>query len=146
MQLHRIGIALVALVALTGPAFVAPRPVLGDGPPSNPSAGETNYLAYLPLVAAPASNSSSGAGWPMVAGNPQRTSYTSEEVPPAPVEWYRVIEPFIGLNVQPVLAATAAYPNGLLFLATSKGVYTFRADTPVRGPALTRIRLWSKGR
>jgi outer membrane protein assembly factor BamB len=67
--------------------------------------------------------------WPMVAGNPERTSWTPEEVGQQPVEWYRIIEPFIGMHFQPIAAVTTNYPNGLIFVSTSKGLYAFRADT-----------------
>ena len=52
----------------------------------------------------------------------QRTSWTPEEVgPPLRPVWYRVIEPYISMNVQ-VIAA-----QGKLFLATARGLYAFSA-------------------
>jgi outer membrane protein assembly factor BamB len=67
---------------------------------------------------------SSTAEWPMVAANPQRTSWTPEEVRGqlAPV-WYRPIEPYIPLKVQ-IIAA-----NGLLYVSTARGLYALDAAT-----------------
>lgn len=60
----------------------------------------------------------------MVAANPQRTSWTSEQVTGnLHVEWYRPIEAYISQNVQ-IIAA-----NGLLYIATSGGLYALDAVT-----------------
>ena len=60
--------------------------------------------------------------WPMVAANPQRTSWSPEGVSGnLRVEWYRPIEAYIPQNVQ-VIAA-----NGLLYLATARGLYAIDA-------------------
>jgi beta-glucanase (GH16 family)/outer membrane protein assembly factor BamB len=69
------------------------------------------------------------ADWPMVGANPARTSWTSDQVNPVSVNWYRVIEPYISPHVQPILARTAQYANGLVYISTSKGLYVYRADT-----------------
>jgi len=62
--------------------------------------------------------------WPMVAANPQRTSWTSEEVRGRldPI-WYRVLEPYIPPKVQ-IIAA-----NGLLYISTARGLYALYAET-----------------
>jgi outer membrane protein assembly factor BamB len=60
----------------------------------------------------------------MLSANPQRTSWTPEEVrgPFDPV-WYRSIDPYIDNKVQ-VIAA-----EGKIFVSTSKGLYAFDANT-----------------
>lgn len=62
--------------------------------------------------------------WPMAGANPQRTSWTTEEVRGTlnPI-WYRVIEPYIAPYVQ-IIAA-----NGLLYISTAGGLYALNAAT-----------------
>lgn len=73
------------------------------------------YEIYLPVARC-------SEGWPMVAANPQRTSWTPEEVTGnLQVEWYRPIEAYIPQNVQ-VIAS-----RGFLYVATAKGLYTLNA-------------------
>ena len=63
-----------------------------------------------------------GGEWPTLGANPQRTSWTSEEVRgDLDVEWYRKFEPFIPNRVQ-IIAA-----NGLLFISTARGLYAIDA-------------------
>ncbi|NLG51686.1 MAG: PQQ-like beta-propeller repeat protein, partial [Chloroflexi bacterium] len=61
--------------------------------------------------------------WPMLAANPERTSWTPEEVRGRlkPV-WYRPIEPYINPKTQ-VIAA-----NGLLYISTAGGLYALDAE------------------
>lgn len=62
--------------------------------------------------------------WPMVAGNPERTSYTSDQLADNPhVEWYRPIEAYIPPNFQ-VIAA-----NNLVYVSSARGLYAFAYDT-----------------
>ncbi len=77
---------------------------------------------YLPALQRPAALAA--ASWPMAGANPQRTSWTSEEVRGQlhPV-WFRPIEPFIPSKAQ-IIAA-----NDLLYVSTAKGIYALRADT-----------------
>ena len=50
--------------------------------------------AFLPIVISENPAEVSGYDWPMVAANPQRTSWTPEEVRGnLSVEWYHPIEP-----------------------------------------------------
>jgi len=59
----------------------------------------------------------------MAAANPQRTSWTPEEVRGnLQVAWYRPIEPYIPYKVQPIAA------NGNIYVSTARGLYTFRAS------------------
>ncbi len=73
-------------------------------------------------IAAPAAQVESG--WPMAGANPQRTSWTPEEVRGRlSPQWYRPIEPYIPAKVQIVAA------NGLLYISTARGLYALDADT-----------------
>jgi hypothetical protein len=66
----------------------------------------------------------SAADWPMAAANPQRTSWTPEEVRgELGVAWYRPIEPYIPPRVQ-IIAA-----DGLLYISTARGLYALDAVT-----------------
>jgi len=62
--------------------------------------------------------------WPMAAANPERSSWTPEEVRGEldPV-WYRPIEPYIPPRVQ-IIAA-----NDLLYISTARGLYALDAAT-----------------
>jgi outer membrane protein assembly factor BamB len=61
--------------------------------------------------------------WPMLAANPQRTSWSPEEVRGnLSVEWYRPIEPYIPYKIQPIAA------NGKLYISTARGLYAFGAS------------------
>ncbi|MEJ2748183.1 MAG: PQQ-binding-like beta-propeller repeat protein, partial [Anaerolineae bacterium] len=61
--------------------------------------------------------------WSMAGANPQRSSWTAEEVRGRlqPV-WYKPFEPYISQKVQ-IIAA-----NDLLYVATSAGLYALNAD------------------
>jgi outer membrane protein assembly factor BamB len=78
---------------------------------------------FLSMVIYTNSSVDSGYDWPMVAANPQRTSWTPEEVRGnLSVEWYRPIEPYIPNKIQPIAA------NGKIYVSTARGLYTFRAS------------------
>ncbi|MBE0410142.1 MAG: PQQ-like beta-propeller repeat protein, partial [Anaerolineales bacterium] len=77
------------------------------------------HWAYLPIVSKP----HPGDEWPTAAANPQRTSWTSEEISGnLQVEWYRPIEAYISQNVQ-VIAS-----QGLLYISTARGLYALSAE------------------
>ncbi|MFU8773273.1 MAG: PQQ-binding-like beta-propeller repeat protein, partial [Anaerolineales bacterium] len=77
------------------------------------------HWAYLPIVSKP----HPGGEWSTAAANPQRTSWTSEEVSGnMQVEWYRPIEAYISQNVQ-VIAS-----QGLLYISTARGLYALSAE------------------
>jgi outer membrane protein assembly factor BamB len=60
--------------------------------------------------------------WAMVASNPQRTSWSREEVSGnLGVEWYRPIEAYIPQNVQLIAS------GGLIYVATANGLYALNA-------------------
>ncbi len=79
---------------------------------------------YLPQVTSSENDVSDGPDWEMVAANPQRTSWTPEEVSGnLHVEWYRPIEAYIPQHVQIITA------NGLVYISTARGLYALRANT-----------------
>jgi len=76
--------------------------------------------AFLP--AAYSGPAPSSVDWSMVAANPQRTSWSPEEVTGRlQVEWYRPIEAYIPQNSQ-IIAA-----SNLLYITTSRGLVALRA-------------------
>jgi hypothetical protein len=87
---------------------------------------ESTYTMYLPLIRSRTgfSHQPSDGSWSMLAANPERTSWTSEEVPGKlnPV-WYKPIEPYIPMKAQII----AAYGN--LYVSTSAGLYVLDAET-----------------
>ena len=87
-----------------------------DEEPNSPNDLYSFYLPVSPAIQPPT--------WSTIAGNAQRTSWTPEQVTGRlHVEWYRPIEAFIQPRTQIVVW------NGLLYLATARGVYAMRADT-----------------
>lgn len=110
---------LLALLLLTAASY-ATRIVYSQ----NSSA----ELEFLPLIKKDPAGSGSippGSGdWAMVAANPQRTSWSAEEVSGAlRVEWYRPIEGYISQHSQ--IIATL----GLIYVSTSEGLYALDAAT-----------------
>ncbi len=88
----------------------------------------TGILLVSILVVFPLGNSETlaqapePAAWPMLAANPQRTSWSPEEVRGnLSVEWYRTIEPLIHRRTQ-VIAA-----ENKVFVSTARGLYAFDA-------------------
>ncbi|WP_420631708.1 PQQ-binding-like beta-propeller repeat protein [Candidatus Leptofilum sp.] len=68
--------------------------------------------------------SAGSAEWPMVAANPQRTSWTPEEVGgQLRAEWYKPFEAFIPPHVQ-IIAA-----NNTLYISTASGLYAIDSTT-----------------
>lgn len=81
---------------------------------------------YLPLVNGLTSYrpGPSEGNWPMAGANPQRNSWTSEEVRGKLYpEWYKTFEPYIMQKVQII----AEY--GYLYISTARGLYALDADT-----------------
>jgi outer membrane protein assembly factor BamB len=75
-----------------------------------------NYNTYQP--------GPSDGNWPMAGANPQRNSWTSEEVRGVlTAEWYKPFEPYIMQKVQII----AEY--GLLYISTARGLYALDAST-----------------
>src|SRR6188474_1899191 len=67
------------------------------------------------------------ASWPMAGANPERTSWTPEEVRGElqPL-WFKPFEPYISQKVQ-IIAA-----NNILYIATTRGLYALNAETGVQ--------------
>lgn len=94
------------------------------------SQGATTHTALFPLLKKdPGSGSgtpppSGWSDWPTVAANPQRTSWSPEQVSgQMSVAWYRPIEGYIPQNSQ-IIAV-----NGVLYISTSAGLYALNAAT-----------------
>jgi outer membrane protein assembly factor BamB len=92
------------------------------------------WNVYLPLVAKPKEPN----GWPMAGANPQRTSWTNEQVPSAEYmashrnqsgngllrpQWAKPIEAYIPQRVQIITA------NDTLYVSTSRGLYALDPAT-----------------
>ena len=110
-----VGLSALASVLLPGCTKPVPEATLAQTwPPTEDLHGGR------PTVVAATSTGS----WPMAGANPQRTSWTSEEVRGKldPI-WYRVIESYIPPYVQ-IIAA-----NGLLYISTANGLYALDAAT-----------------
>ena len=82
---------------------------------------------WLPLLISPGTPPPPPAaadGWAMAGANPQRTSWTAEEVRGAlHPEWYRVIDAYIPAKAQIVAS------NNTLFVSTANGLFALDADT-----------------
>jgi outer membrane protein assembly factor BamB len=82
---------------------------------------EVSHKTYIPLSLN--GSTSFTAEWSMLAANPQRTSWTPEEVRgDLKVDWYRPIEPYIPYKIQPIAA------NSYLYVSTARGLYAFKAS------------------
>lgn len=108
----------MSLLAVDGGYAAEPgasEPVAGTGRPD----GQEGLLAQT---------SAAVGEWPMAAANPQRTSWTPEEVRPLPGHsdlypaWYRPMNPYIDGQVQLVAA------NSLLYVSTARGLYALNTD------------------
>ncbi len=95
-----------------------PGAVVGAAKPAAVLAPGASQL-FLPMVIKPAEQS-----WPMAGGNPERTSWTPEEVAGKlkPL-WYRPIEAYIPQRVQVIGALDT------IFLSSANGLYAFDPDT-----------------
>jgi len=116
MQQKQTIITIVAWLILT----ILPLNAVADEPVEVFLRGNTplNPVSANPLT------STGEANWPMTGANPQRTSWTPEEVSGAlkPL-WFKPLKPFISPNVQ-VIAA-----NNTLYISTARGLYALDADT-----------------
>ena len=83
------------------------------------------HVVHLPLISngEPVYLPPEGSeDWAMVGANPQRTSWSPEEVTGnLEVEWYRPIEAYIPQNAQIITS------HGMLYISTSKGLYALNA-------------------
>ena len=77
------------------------------------------HSIFLPVIFSP----NEPGSWPMVAANPERTSWTSEEVRGSLVPvWARPIEPYIHYKIQIITSF------GKLFISTAQGLYALNSD------------------
>jgi hypothetical protein len=103
---------------------------------ANTLEGDEPATVYLPSVSQTGPAGGTGE-WNMVAGNPERTSWVPEQVTGnLQVAWYRPIEAYIPQNSQ-IIAA-----NGLLYIATARGLYALDAATALSPGASTPSSRW----
>ena len=100
-------------------------PTLNAPTKSSSNVSDTNDQDGAPAFAPESNVQATGAtDWPMTGANPERTSWTPEEVrgqlQPA---WYKPFEPYISQRVQII----AAYQT--LYVSTSKGLYALDAES-----------------
>jgi hypothetical protein len=97
-----------------------------NSPVSDNDLPEDVYQIYLPLVSSktPFQIGDWSSGWSMAGANPERTSWTAEEVKGSlkPI-WFKPFEPYILQRVQIVAA------HGNLYISTAKGLYALDAAT-----------------
>ncbi|MBI5649381.1 MAG: hypothetical protein HZC40_02875, partial [Chloroflexi bacterium] len=105
-----------------GNQIFVPMIVRAPAPPL-PTATPTKTPGPTPLPTATPYSGGTGAEWAMLAANPQRTSWTPEEVRGGlGIQWYRPIEPYISYKIQPVAA------NGKIYVSTARGLYALNAS------------------
>ena len=114
--------AILLVVVLNASASATRVDAMRSEAPTYQRQTTANNQAFLPLV-----QRGSAYDWPMVAANPQRTSWTPEEVRGDSngyftIDWYHPIEPYIPYKIQPIAA------NGNIYVSTARGLYTFRAS------------------
>jgi outer membrane protein assembly factor BamB len=144
--LRNVSIALAMTVALAtlAPASAQTPPVRPADQSNSPRAEADASQVYLPIIESartPATTPTPGPTatstprpsgtpvippgdktWPMLAANPERTSWTPEEVRGnLSVEWYLPFEPYIPYKIQPIAA------NGRIYVSTARGLYSIDA-------------------
>ncbi len=108
----------------SNPQNLQPSPLQAAAFLTTTQAPEAGYKVFLPVITQPSGLPPDANSWPMAGANPQRTSWTSEEVRGAlHPEWYRVIDSYIPAKVQIVAA------NNILFVSTANGLYALDAQT-----------------
>ena len=110
-------ITLLTLVILFTGSFLLARSESGVAGESQDTHGNT--AIYLPIILSPVENE-----WAMSAANPERTSWTPEEIKGSlePV-WFKPFDAYIPSKVQ-IIAS-----DGLLYVATARGLYALDANT-----------------
>jgi outer membrane protein assembly factor BamB len=122
-----IGRALVSFMLLVAILWNGSNPVVQavvlPASTATPDAVTYTNRVVIPLVMVPYDDPSpSTTDWPMVAANPQRTSWSPEEVRgELNVDWYHPIEPYIPYKIQPIAS------NGKIYVSTARGLYAFSA-------------------
>jgi outer membrane protein assembly factor BamB len=96
--------------------FIFSTSILPQKPAAAQAPDPQDKITFVPIAI------NDAPSWPMAAGNPQRTSWTEEEVRGRLYpQWYRSFEPYIAPKVQ-VIAE-----NGMLYIATARGLYALDA-------------------
>jgi hypothetical protein len=130
-----IGLFFLSSACSSGPPLAEPAnqtnptntPIMAREPTptallASTGAETEEYEFYLPLISLAPRSFPPGEGWSTIAANPQRTSWTSEEVHGnLGVEWFRPVEAYISQNTQ-IIAS-----DGLLFISTARGLYALDA-------------------
>lgn len=111
---------LLFFLMLIVPGAAALEAGRGDGTESYASPeGNGSFVAYLPVIISPSENE-----WAMAAANPERTSWTPEEVRGKLFpQWFKPFDAYILPRVQ-IIAA-----DGLLYVSTAAGLYALDANT-----------------
>ena len=114
LQHEADGLETAPSVVVTEPNVQPPTPSItldaGAHTPKSNDASDTNDQIGAPSFTSEVSVQNTGAeDWPMAGANPERTSWTAEEVRGQlqPV-WYKPFEPYISQKVQII----AAYQTG----------------------------------
>jgi uncharacterized repeat protein (TIGR01451 family) len=140
IRLGWVGVLLfwqVGLGPMAGATPVASESVAPPGVPLTSSVAEYDiHKAGGPIEASGPQAAAAEVSWPMAAANPERTSWTAEQVPSAAYlaahrkefgngvlypQWYKPFEPYISHKVQ-IIAA-----NDTLYISTAKGLYALNA-------------------
>jgi outer membrane protein assembly factor BamB len=124
-RLARIALLLALLGGwvLNSTASITKVVAKQDAPSATQEATQASHPVFLPMMVGSYLTLRSTTDWPMLAANPQRTSWSPEEVRgDLGVEWYRPIEPYIPYKIQPIAA------NGKIYVSTARGLYTFSAS------------------
>lgn len=112
---HNMDVTSQVYLPMIG-AAITPTPTLTSTPTPIPTGTSTPRPTGTPVI--PPGDRT----WPMLAANPERTSWTPEEVRGnLSVEWYLPFEPYIPYKVQPIAA------NGRIYVSTARGLYSIDA-------------------
>ena len=116
-------VLLVVIIPDSGASITEVDTIRTINSPSQVAMPVDGGASFLPIVSKSGGSWSSGSDWPMLAANPERTSWSPEEVRgDLKVDWYRPIEPYIPYKVQPIAV------NGKIYVSTARGLYAFNAN------------------
>ena len=114
----------IILIAVCASLLLIIPVLAGEAPPDQPAVPGKVYLPLVQSLALPTPPPVSNADWAMLAGNPQRTSWSTAEVRgDLDVEW------FVTINAKMVREPQIIAADNKVFLATNKGVFAFNAAT-----------------
>ena len=123
--LFNLTVVLSVILAMVSASFSSLSGAAAGQPgKSQDSSADSSQKVYIPLVSTRHVSTTAENPWSMAGGNPERTSWTPEEVRgKLKPDWYMPIEPYILPRVQII----AAY--GTLYLSTSRGLYAVDASS-----------------